>query len=138
MGDRRYPSLALAAIEEMVDATGLLRPYDETGEMTATRGTLVRHLVLPGQYENSIQALDVLYDRFGPRLPLSIMSQFMPMPECRKRGLFTSKVAPEMYEAVCQHAQDLGFTRVFTQVDSGDDAFAPDFTQSHPFKGNRK
>lgn len=137
MGDARYPELALAAISEMVDATGFLRPYDETGEMTATRGTLVRHLVLPGQYENSIRALDLLYEHFGPRLPLSIMSQFMPMPECRVRGMFTTKVERSMYEDVCRHAQDLGFTRIFAQLDSGDDGFAPDFSQENPFVANR-
>ena len=138
MGDSRYPELALAAISEMVDAAGFLRPYDETGEITATRGVLVRHLVLPGQYENSIAVLDALYSHFGPRLPISIMSQFMPMPECKRRGMFTEKVDAAMYEAVVQHADDLGFTRVFTQIDSGDDAFAPDFTLENPFRGNKE
>jgi len=137
MGDARYPELALAAISEMVDATGFLRPYDETGEMTATRGTLVRHLVLPGQFENSIRALDLLYEHFGPRLPLSIMSQFMPMPECSARGMFTTKVDRAMYEEVCRHAEELGFTRIFAQLDSGDDGFAPDFSQDNPFAANR-
>lgn len=139
MGDRNYPEIALKAIEVMVDRTGFLRPWDQSGEITATRGTLVRHLVLPGQLENSIKAIDMLYDHFGPLLPLSIMSQFQPMPECQSKGLFTRKLEAREYDTIVEHALDLGFQRLFTQEDCGDDNFAPDFTLDNPFgTGNRK
>ena len=136
MGDRDYPHIALKAIERMVDCTGFLRPWDDSGEMLATHGTIVRHLVLPGQLENSIRALDLLYDHFGPGLPLSIMSQFQPMPECERLGLFTSKIEPDIYEKVLAHAQKLGFYKLFAQLGGGDDSFAPDFTSDNPFGNN--
>ena len=133
MGDSKYPDIALAAIARMVDATGFLRPWGEDRELTSTRGTLVRHLVLPGELDNSIRALDILYDNFGPLLPLSIMSQFQPMPECFRRGLFTEKISAETYDKVLEHAESLGFQRVFSQYGMGDDGFAPDFSSDNPF-----
>lgn len=138
MGDSRYPELALKAIETMVDSTGFLRPWAPKGDITATRGTLVRHLVLPGQLENSLKALDILHTHFGPLLPISIMSQFQPMPECAKSGIFNTKLEPDIYQKVCQHAEELGFTRVFKQLDGGDDNFAPDFTADNPFGKTNK
>ena len=133
MGDRNYPQIALEAIGRMVDETGFLRPWDETGGILATHGTLVRHLVLPDQLENSIRALDMLYEHFGPALPISVMSQFQPMPECERLGLFNTKVEPSIYEKVLEHLDELGFYRVFIQPKGGDDSFAPDFTSDKPF-----
>ena len=137
MGDSRYPELALAAIESMVENRGFLRPWDTSGQVTASCGTMVRHLVLPGQVENSIAVLDTLNRRFGPSLPLSLMSQFMPMPACHERGFLTEKLALDDYRRVCDYAVSLGFYRVYTQLGTGDDGFAPDFTKDNPFPGNR-
>lgn len=133
MGDSRYPEIALKALSEMVDRKGFLRPWDTSGEMTATQGVLVRHLVLPGQLDNSIRALELLNEHFGPNLPISIMSQFQPMPECERLGLFNSKIAVDDYDKVCEYADSLGFTRIFIQEGLGDDSFAPDFTSDRPF-----
>ena len=51
-GARDYPDTAHAAIEEMVRQTGA-PVYDQDGMMT--RGTLIRHLVLPGLTGDSIR-----------------------------------------------------------------------------------
>ena len=136
MGDGNYAAIALEAIEAMVDRAGFLRPWDESGEIIASRGTIVRHLVLPGQVGNSIAVLDVLYSHFGPQLPISIMSQFMPMPECGRRNFLDRQISSEEYRQVCAYAEELGFSRGFFQLENGDNAFAPDFTSPHPFKGN--
>jgi putative pyruvate formate lyase activating enzyme len=65
-----YPSLALEAIVEMVRQKGFLHVSDTSSEL-ADKGVLVRHLILPGQIENSLNALTTLYLEFGGRLPLS-------------------------------------------------------------------
>ena len=64
------------------------------------------------------------------------MSQFQPMPECERLGLFTSKIEPDIYERVLAHAQKLGFYKLFAQLGGGDDSFAPDFTSDNPFGNN--
>jgi len=136
MGDSRYPEIALAAIKTMIDCKGELTPWDPTGEEPALSGVLVRHLVLPGHTHNSITALTTLREAFGPDLPISIMSQFRPTPNCADRGSFSRPVQRDEYEHVCDFADLLGFTRVYTQPDFGDTDFLPDFTRDEPFRGN--
>ena len=121
----------------LVDRKGFLRPFDEHGTLPATRGVLVRHLVLPGEIENSLAVLKQLYEDHGPLLPISVMRQFRPMPECLRRNQFTRLVTDEEYSRVIDYVRELGFTRVFIQPDCGDENFVPDFRHAgEPFKGN--
>ena len=137
MGDRRYPAIAFAAITAMIAAKGMLRPWDDSGRLTARHGVLVRHLVLPGFVDNSIAVLDGLYRRFGPDLPLSIMSQFRPVPACRDQGALEREVTAEEYRRVVRRAEELGFEHVYIQPAHGDAAFLPDFSRpDEPFAGN--
>ncbi len=136
MGDAHYPEIALDALKAAVDALGFLRPFDPDGDITATRGVMVRHLVLPGQKDNSLKVLDLLADHFGPSLPISVMNQFIPVPACHERHFLDSRLAQEDYAAVCRHIVELGFIHAFIQPESGDDAFMPDFTRDRPFEGN--
>ncbi len=133
MGDRRYPQIALEAIAEMVNCKGFLRPWDPTGKLTATSGTMVRHLILPGQLRNSLAILDILHETFGDRLPLSLMSQYMPMPECKRRGFLDKRLTETESQRVREYAEELGFEHVYYQLGLGDDRFAPDFTKENPF-----
>ena len=67
-GARDYPDTAHAAIDEMVRQTGA-PVYDQDGMMT--RGTLIRHLVLPGLTGDSIRILEQICDDF-PGIPVSL------------------------------------------------------------------
>lgn len=137
MGRADYPECAMAGLKALVDRVGFLRPFDETGEMTATRGVMVRHLVLPGYVENSLKALEMLFEEFGDGMPVSIMRQYQPMPECFRRNLLTRTVTDEEYQRVCDKVDELGFRRVFVQTGELNDDFLPDFTKDSPFKGNQ-
>ncbi len=137
MGREDYPQVALKGLELLVERAGFLRPFDATGEMAANRGVLVRHLVLPGEVENSLAVLDLLADRFGPMLPISVMRQFRPMPQCQERGRFTRMVTDQEYQTVMDRVRQRGFQRVFLQPDAGDANFVPDFRhREEPFRGN--
>ena len=73
-----YPSVAAEAIREMVRQTGPYR-LDEDGLLLS--GVLIRHLILPGETENSMGAIDFVADSFPRRSVLfSLMSQYTPMP----------------------------------------------------------
>ena len=85
MGDELYPDIALKALRKMVELKGFLEPWDPTGACPALRGVLVRHLILPDHVENSLEVLRLLRAEFGKLLPLSVMSQFHPVPECVER-----------------------------------------------------
>ena len=136
MGDRRYPVIAMQAIRKMLMCKGALEPWEETGRVTACRGVMVRHLVLPGQVENSLSVLQLLHSAFGPELPLAVMSQFRPTAACCTRQMLDRRLAQDEYRFVCSRVEELGFERVFVQPDSGDGAFVPDFTLPEPFKGS--
>ena len=73
---RHYTDVALRAISEMILQKGFLDSC-ENASILAGKGVLVRHLILPGYPENSINALTTLYVEFGAGLPLSLMSQYV-------------------------------------------------------------
>ncbi len=138
MGDPAYGDIALEAIRKMVEHRGFLRPFDESGQVTAREGVLVRHLVMPGHADDSCAILKLLHREFGAGLPLSVMSQFTPVPECARRNSLNQRLRPEEYRQVVACVERLGFDHVYLQEECGDDAFLPDFAEAEPFEGNRR
>ncbi len=136
-----YPSVALAAISEMVRQKSFLDSFqDDSGEAKpiASRGVLVRHLILPGQVKNSIEALTILFLEFGERLPISLMSQYCPI-KTFSWDFLNRTVSPMEFTEVYQHALELGFENVFVQFPEASSKarpFLPDFSQPNPFPGN--
>jgi putative pyruvate formate lyase activating enzyme len=70
-----YPEVARQAIIEMHRQVGPLR-FDGAG--LARRGVLVRHLVMPGQIEESSAILRWLADHVSPDTYVNIMGQYRP------------------------------------------------------------
>jgi len=117
-----YFEVTTAAIREMVRQTG---PVQWEGEKI-TRGTVIRHLILPGFVDNSLRVLDWIGDTFAPgEVLVSLMRQYTPMP-----GLpapLDRKITEEEYDAVLSwmYLNNLeGFTQ---EADAADTAFIPDF-----------
>ena len=121
-GARDYFQTACAAIKEMVSQVG---PIQWDGEKV-TRGVIIRHLILPGQVENSLKVLDWIGDTFAPgEVLVSLMRQYTPMP-----GLpapFDRPITEEEYDAVLSWMflnEIQGFTQ---EASSSTTAFIPDF-----------
>ena len=121
-GAADYFPVATAAIREMVRQTG---PVQWDGEKVV-RGTIIRHLILPGCVENSLRVLDWIGDTFAPgQVLVSLMRQYTPMG-----GLsapFDRPITDEEYDAVLSwmYLNDLqGFTQ---EKDAADRGFIPDF-----------
>ena len=121
-GAADYFPVAKAAILEMFRQTG---PIQWQGEQVV-RGVIVRHLILPGQVENSLRILDWLGDTFAPgQVLVSLMRQYTPMG-----GLpapYDRRVTDEEYDAVLSwmYLNDLeGFTQEDTAADN---QYIPDF-----------
>ena len=86
-------------------------------------GVLIRHLVLPGQQQDSFRVLDFVKDNIEDAF-VSLMSQFTP----NKKGDFKRKLLPLEYKAVVAHAQKLGLDRGYIQeIASASDSFVPEF-----------
>ncbi len=135
---RDYPQVALEAIVEMVKQKGFLDAAGDVGT-PARKGVLVRHLILPGAVENSIRAITTLFLEFGPRLPLSIMSQYTPVRRLRHPNL-NRHITQGEFDRVYGHALELGFEHLYVQFPEKcgskqreDSPFLPDFSRSRPF-----
>lgn len=135
-----YPVVALNAIDEMVRQKGFLDGALSGGSL-AGKGVLVRHLILPGKIQNSLDALTTLFVEFGARLPLSLMSQYWPVLPQKDEALNRPLEEDEFIE-VYSHAQDLGFEHLYVQFPErkksqiSGQAFVPDFRLDQPFKGS--
>jgi len=100
---------------------------------------LIRHLILPGNVENSVNALTALFVEFGRGLPVSLMSQFHPVLPQREE-VMNRAVTEEEFQRVYIHAKELGFEHLFVQFPekppkNGRDTspFLPDFRRVDPF-----
>lgn len=112
-----YPRIALEAIEEMLKA----KPA-KYADGLIKQGVIIRHLVLPGYVRNSIVALDMLAERFGKDITVSLMSQFTPVAG----KTITRRLKPIEYKAVVAHAGKLGIEDVYIQTaDSASEEFIP-------------
>jgi putative pyruvate formate lyase activating enzyme len=138
-----YPSVALEAISEMIRQKGFLFPLEEDSDgrpIPAQRGVLVRHLILPSQVRNSLDALTMLFVEFGKDLPLSLMSQYTPIKRPSAISGLDRPLLPDEFHKVIEHALQLGFRNLFVQypeeMDPSDRPFVPDFTRPRPFAGN--
>lgn len=127
-----YPEKALAAIKRMrryqpentADSGGILQ-----------KGMIIRHLVLPLNTKNSIAVLETLAAEL-PGVPVSIMSQYTPMPHILKPdGTGSGDPFPELgrritareYEKVCLAAIELGIDGYTQTLSSAEKDFIPDF-----------
>jgi putative pyruvate formate lyase activating enzyme len=124
-----YVAFALAAIEEMARQVGDGLYLDDG---IATRGLLIRHLVLPGLVENSLAVLALIRSHLSPEVTVSIMSQYTPIPAVKHHPLFGRRVTREEYQAVVNHALNLGFENLYLQ-EVDDRHFTPDFEKKNPF-----
>ncbi len=117
-----YFMLTTAAIREMVRQVGA--PQWEGEKLKS--GVIIRHLILPGQVENSLKVLDWIGENFAPgQVLVSLMRQYTPMP-----GLpapFDRRITGEEYDAVLSwmYLNELeGFTQ---EADAADSQYIPDF-----------
>lgn len=112
-GAADYPSTACAAILEMARQTGPLR-LSEDG--IAQKGTLVRHLVLPGHTRSSLAVLDWLAEHRAAGYWVSLLFQYTPVglwpgvPEPLRRRL-----TPRECRKVSDHLLALGLTDGYVQ-----------------------
>jgi putative pyruvate formate lyase activating enzyme len=96
------------------------------------RGIIVRHLILPGRVENSLQVLRLIKRNISTLVSLSIMSQYTPIPALEGHPLMGRRITEEEYERVVNEALDMGFDTIFAQEVS-DNHMAPDFDRDTPF-----
>ena len=105
-----YPAAAQSAICEMFRQTG---PY-QLRDGLLVRGVLIRHLVLPGQLDNTRRVIDWVAETFRPgEVLFSLMSQYTPQPGAV--GPLARHVTRAEYRAAAAYMENCGIRDGFTQ-----------------------
>ena len=91
------------------------------------KGVVIRHLVLPGQLENTRRVLDWISQTFRPgQVLVSLMSQYTPQPNAV--GLLARRVTAAEYRAAAQYMENCGIVDGFLQGRTAARAeYTPDF-----------
>ena len=119
-----YFDFAGPALKEMLRQTG---PVELDGDGIIRRGTLVRHLILPGRAEESMAILDWIAENL-PGAWVSLMAQYLPFGHVEGLDELNRRLYPEEYEAVVDHLMDLGLEDGFVQeLSSSDEKYIPSF-----------
>ncbi|MFR7953682.1 MAG: hypothetical protein ACLU4P_09735 [Ruminococcus sp.] len=122
---RDYPQAAQSAIAEMMRQTGPCQ-FAEDGYIK--RGTIVRHLILPGHTKNSIAVLKYLYRTYGEDIFISVMNQYTPVWKNEKFPELNRKVTRREYEKVLDAAIELGIENgYFQEGETAEESFIPAF-----------
>lgn len=136
-----YSEVAKAVVAEMVRQTGeavFAEPDVSTDTWTEEdpieagclmrRGTIVRHLLLPGQTEDSKAVIRYLYETYGDSIYISIMNQFTPLAGLEKYPELNRRVTEEEYNEVVDYAIALGVVQGFIQEgETAEESFIPEF-----------
>lgn len=121
-----YFQRASEAVLEMINQTGKLR-YNEKGGLV--KGTVIRHLVLPGCRHDSMRIMDWIAENTDSDSRLvSIMSQYTPFdfissdyPELKRR------ITKMEYNSVVRHAENLGIKGFTQDITSAREEYLPEF-----------
>lgn len=120
-----YPDYVKKAIKEMVRQTGKCK-FGEDGYIL--KGTIVRHLILPGHTRNSIQILEYLQKTYHNEIYISIMNQYTPLRLQKKYPELNRRVTQREYEKVLNAALELGIENGFFQEgETAKESFIPAF-----------
>ena len=117
-----YFPAAKAAVREMLRQTG---PVRWSGERVV-RGVIIRHLILPGQVENSLKVLDWIGETFARgEVLVSLMRQYTPMGGLEPP--LDRTVTEEEYQAVLSWMYLNGLEGFTQEAGAADKGFIPDF-----------
>ncbi len=121
-GCKDYFATATSAIRTMADITG---PAQWQGEKLI-KGTVIRHLILPGHVENSLKVLDWIGENFRPgQVLVSLMRQYTPMPGMEPP--FDRPITEEEYQSVLSWMFLNGLQGFTQEADAANTAYIPDF-----------
>ena len=123
---KNYFEIASEAIPYMIEQTGELR-YDAQGILQ--KGVIIRHMVLPGCKEDSIQLLHWIKENLpkGNYL-LSLLSQYTPFYKSSDYPEINRRITTYEYNKVLDTAISLGLTQGFMQEkSSAKEEYTPPF-----------
>lgn len=122
---QNYPDVAKTALREMFRQTGAVQFSDEG---IITKGTIVRHLVLPEHTREAKKIIRYLYETYGDDIYISIMNQYTPTEAVKNDPVLSRRLTKREYESVLNYAINIGVKNAFVQEGgTAKLSFIPDF-----------
>lgn len=106
---RDYPKVNQAAVREMHRQVGDLQ-IDDRG--LATRGLLVRHLVLPNNLAGTQKVVHFLAEEISPDTYFNLMDQYRPAYKASQYPQLNRRVTPSEFQQALQMALEAGLHRL--------------------------
>lgn len=142
-----YPQAAKSAIQWMIDNFPLkIETVTKNGEAKEkiTQGVIIRHLFLPGKFEETADVLSWLKEKADKKACISLMSQYTPVPftENKKDAAIRQKSLCNIENRLVNKNEDddlqdlieaFDFDYLFYQELSDDTSWLPDFCKIQPF-----
>lgn len=120
-----YPETAKAALREMVRQTG---PCVLDGEGLLRRGTVIRHLLLPGGLNEAKAVMDFVAEAFAPgEVWFSLMSQYVPLGRAGEYPEINQTLRPSERRSAEAYMAALGLEGFVQDPDSASGAYVPNF-----------
>ena len=121
---RDYFDYAGPALKEMLRQTG---PVELDDEGIIRRGTIVRHLILPGRSDESKAILEWIAGEL-PGAWVSLMAQYLPFGDVEGVDELDRRLSQAEYDAVVDRLLELGLEDGFVQeLSSSDEKYIPAF-----------
>ena len=121
-----YFEITTKALAEMFRQVGAPIFNEVTGMLQ--KGMVVRHLVLPGQTEDSKKIIEYLYNTFGDNIYISIMNQYTPIISHPEFPELSRPLTAEEYDEIVDYAISIGIENGFIQEgETCLDSFIPAF-----------
>lgn len=120
---RGYFKTAYEAAEEMVRQTGRYF-IDDSGLMK--KGVIIRHLILPGCYKDSIRLFNSL-EKFKGEVLISLMRQYYPCGEAAEFKEINRKLTTFEYRKVLEECERLGFDGFMQEKGTDNGEMTPEF-----------
>lgn len=119
-----YFEYAGSALREMLRQTG---PVELDDQGVIRRGTVIRHLILPGCADESMKILDWIAENMEGAW-ISLMAQYLPFGDVQGLDQLDRRLTEEEYESVVDHLMELGLEDGFVQeLSSSDEKYIPSF-----------
>jgi putative pyruvate formate lyase activating enzyme len=121
-----YPAMARSAIQEMHRQAGNLVYTNGI----ASRGLIIRLLVLPNHLAGIRESLYWIHENLGPDTYISLMGQYYPTHKALEFKEINRSITPDEYNEIAELVSDLGFVNGFIQDIGSTSDWTPKFIES--------
>ena len=118
-----YVETAASAIDEMLRQCGDAVIEDRLMK----RGVIIRHLVLPSHTKNSIGVLELIKEKWGTDIPVSLMAQYMPAGRAEEYPDINRRLTKREYNKVLDRFFELDLDGFAQELEASDKKYVPEW-----------